>query len=543
MAEQSRHDHVDVIVIGAGMSGLYSVYSLREAGFTIRAFESGSSVGGTWYWNRYPGARCDVESFDYSFSFSDELQQSWRWTERYAPQSEILHYLEHVSERFELARHFTFGTRVVSATYDDAQGWVVTTDTGEQATSSYIVFATGALSSPRLPDIEGIEDFEGDWYHTAQWPETDPDFSEKRVGVIGTGSTGIQISTTLAPRTAKLSVFQRSPNYSMPAQNRPITDEAWSRVKANYTQRRLESRRTRRGFPVPADVSTGSAFDENEKQRTSRYEHMWAHGGAIFTSTYGDLGVDAEANETAAEFVRTKIRSIVHDPDVAEALSPRDHPLGGRRPCVDTGYFEIFNRPNVELVDIRTDPIVRVTARGIATETRDIALDALIFATGFDAITGAMSRIDIRGRSGVRLADLWKDGPRAYLGLMAESMPNAFIITGPGSPSVLANMSLGIEHHIELMTSILVFARNRGWATVEAAGSAVRSWAEHVQHIADKTLVGQTSSWYTGANVPGKPRTFMPYAGGLASFIEECDRIASRGFEGFVFSAPARAMA
>lgn len=526
----------DAVVVGAGFAGLHVLHTLREKGLRVRVFEAGSGVGGTWFWNRYPGARCDVESVDYSYSFSDELQQEWTWSERYAAQDEILRYAEHVADRFGLRPQITFDTRVTAATWDELTArWTVTTDTGETVSARFCVMATGCLSTTRIPDFAGSERFRGETLHPGAWPQDGAvDLRGKRVGVIGTGSTGIQVASAVAPDAARLFVFQRTANYSMPAHNGPLSDEQVRAVKATYPERRRESRRTRRGFPLPEGVTTEpiSAFTPDEQRE--RLERMWAHGGAIFTSTFGDLTVDPDANRIAADFVREKIREIVDDPRTAELLCPDDHPLGGKRPCVDTGYYETFNRDNVELVDVRRSPIGAFTEHGVRVADREIALDVVIFATGYDAITGTLARIDIRGRDGRTLREAWADGATAYLGITPAGFPNLFTITGPGSPSVLCNMIVSIEQHVELMTALIDRAGTA--STVEADSDAERRWAEHVAEIAAGTLLNEGNSWYQGANVPGKPRVFMPYAGGMAQFESECREILDRDFDGFAFA-------
>ncbi len=528
----------DAVVVGAGFAGMHVLHVLRERGLRVRAFEAGSGVGGTWFWNRYPGARCDVESVDYSYSFSDPLQQEWTWSERYATQAEILRYAEHVADRFALRSSISFDTRVTAATWHDASGrWELVTDRGETVSARWCVMATGCLSTTRIPDFPGVDRFRGAMLHPGAWPQDEAvDLRGKRVGVIGTGSTGIQIVSALAPEVERLFVFQRTANYSMPAHNGPLSAEEMRAVKATYPERRRESRRTRRGFPLPADVTDAPASSFPPREQRERLERMWAHGGAIFTSTFGDLAVDAESNRIAADFVREQIRAIVDDPRTAELLCPDDHPLGGRRPCVDSGYYETFNRDDVELIDVRSAPIAGFTEHGVRVGDREIALDVVIFATGYDAITGTLARIDIRGRHGRTLRDAWADGATAYLGITPAGFPNLFTITGPGSPSVLCNMIVSIEQHVELMTALI--DRAGADRTVEAQAEAERRWAEHVSEIAAGTLLNEGSSWYQGANVPGKPQVFMPYAGGMVQFEAECREIIGRGFAGFTFAAP-----
>lgn len=531
---------IDAVVVGAGLAGLCAMHHLCRRGLTVRAFEQGSGVGGTWFWNRYPGARCDVESVDYSFGFDDALQQEWIWTERYAAQPEILRYTEHVADRFHLRELISFDTRVVSAEFDESDyRWLVRTDSGEALRARWCVMATGCLSTPQLPDIPGIETFAGEKIHPGRWPQDRVvELAGRRVGILGTGSTGIQLVSALAETVEQLTVFQRTANYSMPAHNHPLGAQELADIKADYPRRRIVARQTRRGFPLPPVVTTKSVFDFGPSEQRERLVRSWANGGAIFTSTFGDLGRDARANQIAADFVRERIREKVADPEVAELLCPHDHPLGGKRPCVDTGYYEVFNRNNVRLVDLKTEPIIAFTADGVTTAAGPVPLDVMIFATGYDAITGTLRAIDIVGREGQRLRDHWADRPSAYLGLCTSGFPNLFLLTGPGSPSVLCNMTVSIEQHVELMMRLLDEARQRAAVTVEAEPWAEEQWADHVNEIAASTLMLSAASWYRGSNIPGKPDAFMPYAGGMAAFIGECDEILAADCRGFQFGVP-----
>ncbi len=526
----------DAVVVGAGFAGLHLLHSFRERGMTVQGVEAGDGVGGTWYWNRYPGARCDVESVDYSFGFHPDLQQEWSWTERYATGPEIHRYAEFVANRLNLRDLIRFRTRVESAVFNEVSGlWVVGLDDGTEVRARFCVMATGCLSTTNLPDIEGIGDFTGDIYHPGRWPHESPMLQGKRVAVIGTGSSGIQLVPAVAREVAQLYVLQRSPNYVMPAQNGPLHPEQLAEVKRTYPERRRMSRRTRRGFPLPTTVTNQPASSFSAAEQHERLEAAWAHGGAIFTSTFDDITTNPDSNQVAADFIAGKIRGIVKDPAVATKLIPTDHPLGGKRPCVDTGYYEAFNRPNVELVDIRETPVQRITSNAIQVGERLIDVDVIILATGYDAITGTLNAIDIRGRRGVKLRDEWCDGAMAYLGLMAPKFPNLFTITGPGSPSVLCNMFVSIEQHVELVFTLLAELRQRGAEVVEPTQEALESWGERVADIADSTLLVTANSWYLGANVPGKVRQFMPYAGGMASFVDDCEALLSMDFEGFTF--------
>jgi cation diffusion facilitator CzcD-associated flavoprotein CzcO len=527
---------VDAVIVGAGFAGLYALHKLRGLGFTAQVFEAGDGVGGTWYWNRYPGARCDVESMDYSYSFSDELQQEWRWTERYAAQPEILQYANHVADRFDLRRDIQCSTRVTSARWDEARGrWTIETDRGDQVSAQFCIMATGCLSDPQLPDIEGRDSFRGRYYHTGRWPHEGVDFTGQRVGVIGTGSSAIQSIPIIAGQAAHLYVFQRTPNYSMPANNAPLDPEYEREVKANYGDFRRQARESRVGFVT--ERSGDSALAVPPEERQLEYERRWRRGGLGFSATYADLLLDKRANDTAAEFFRAKIREIVKDPDVAASLTPTDYPLGTKRLCVDTDYYATFNRENVTLVDLRKTPIAAITPAGVRTTGQEYAVDSVVFATGFDAMTGALLNIDIRGRSGQRLQDKWAAGPRTYLGLAVAGFPNLFMITGPGSPSVLSNMIVSIEQHVDWIADCLTYLRARGLATIDATVPAEDAWVAHVNEVGHQTLYPRANSWYMGANVPGKPRVFLPYIGGVGTYRQICNDVAAKGYEGFTLTA------
>ncbi len=524
----------DALIIGAGFSGLYQLHSLRDRlGLSVQVLEAGDGVGGTWYWNRYPGARCDSESYCYSYSFSDELQQEWNWSERYPEQPEIMRYLNHVADRFDLRRDIRFGVRVTEARYDEAANrWHVTTEAGEQLTAKFLITAVGCLSSANVPDIPGLESFTGRWYHTGQWPHDGVDFTGKRVGLVGTGSTGIQATPVIAATAAHLTVFQRTPNFSVPARNGPMADEFQREVKANYGEIRRKMRATTNGHPY--SISGRSALEVAAEERQALYEAAWEQGGLQFRATFQDLLVNKAANDTAVEFIRSKIRQVVKDPAVADTLTAFDHPYAAKRPPIDTEYFETFNRDNATLVDVRTSPIERITPQGIRTRDGEYDLDIIVFATGFDAMTGPLMRIGIHGRDGRSMKDMWNAGPRTYLGLQVAGFPNLFTITGPGSPSVLCNMPVAIEQHVDWITDCIAYMRERGLERIEATADAADKWVEHVNEAADATLLPlAASSWYLGANVPGKPRVFMPYAGGMARYRDICNDVATKGYEGF----------
>ncbi|MCS3501059.1 cyclohexanone monooxygenase [Bradyrhizobium japonicum] len=524
----------DVVVVGAGFAGMYMLHRLRGLGFSARVYEQGGGVGGTWYWNRYPGARCDVESMQYSYSFSEELQQEWDWSERYAPQPEILNYANHVADRFDLRRDIQFDTRVERVAFDaHAKCWSVTTSDGETVEAQFIVLATGCLSNARKPDIKGLESFKGPVYHTGSWPHEPVDFTGQRVGLIGTGSSGIQSAPIIAEQARHLTVFQRTANFSIPARNAALTDEERNNFRNTYPEIRRFAREVARNG-IFAEQPDRGALDDSDETRNGKYSTRWERGGLTFMYVYNNLGLERSANDTAANFVRGKIAEIVKDPETAKLLQPNSHPIGTKRICIDTDYFATFNRPNVSLVDIKTNPIEEITANAVRVAGRDHQVDALVMATGFDAMTGSVAKIDISGPGGRTLNEKWAEGPRTYLGLMSAGFPNLFIITGPGSPSVLSNMIVSIEQHVDWIADCLVHMRRQGVATMEASGEAEDKWVAHVNEVAHGTLYPQANSWYMGANIPGKPRIFMPYIGGVGVYRRICDEVAAKGYEGFL---------
>jgi cyclohexanone monooxygenase len=532
-----KHPPIDAVVVGAGFSGLYMLHRLSALGMRVRGFEAGSDVGGTWFWNRYPGARCDVESLDYSFSFSNELQQDWRWSLKYAEQAEILRYLNHVADRFALRRLIQFNTRIVSQHYDEGRhAWTIETDGGERISARFCVMATGNLSTPRVPDFPGLERFKGTWHHSGLWPAEGVDFSGQRVGLIGTGATGIQMVPVIARQAAHLYVFQRTANFSVPARNAELDPDTDRRHKANYPERRRYALQTSVGISGLA-MPAMSALEVLPDQRQRIYQDNWDAGGsAYFLTAFTDLMLDQAANDTAAAFVREKIHELVRDPTVADLLSPHDHPIGTKRLCVDTDYYETFNRGNVSLVDARRAPIQEITETGIKTADAEYAVDTLVFATGFDAMTGALREIDIRGRDGRTLASKWAAGPTTYLGLMVAGFPNLFIVTGPGSPSVKTNMVCSIEQHVEWIAECLAFLQSRQIVAIEPEKQAEQDWVAHVNAVADRTLFPKADSWYSGSNIPGKPRVFMPYVAGIPAYRAVCDAVVSAGYRGFVLT-------
>ena len=524
-----------MVIVGAGFAGMYMLHKARQAGLSAEVFEKGGDVGGTWYWNRYPGARCDIESMEYSYGFDEELQQEWEWSERYAPQPEILRYAEHVADRFDLRRDMTFDTCVTEAVYDEAtHAWTVRTDRGHEVACRYLVMATGCLSAANLPDIAGRDDFAGPTYHTGLWPHEGVDFTGQRVGVIGTGSSALQSIPIIAEQAAELTVFQRTATYAVPAWNRPLDPDEVAKVKANYAEFRAANRQMPSAFGAWLDPPTHATLDVSPEERRARLEERWAHGGLPFLGAFTDLLLDPAANDEAAEFVREKIREKVQDPEVARKLQP-DQVIGCKRLCVDIGYYETYNRPNVRLVDLRETPIERITRGGIRTTEGEHELDCIVFATGFDAMTGALMRIDIVGKDGIRLQDAWSAGPHTFLGLGVHGFPNLFLITGPGSPSVLTNMLVSIQQHVEWITDCVTYLREHGHTTIEAELQAQENWVQYVNVVAGFTLFPTCNSWYLGANVPGKPRVFMPLPG-FATYAEQCDQVAAGGYAGFALA-------
>ncbi|MGW5753930.1 flavin-containing monooxygenase [Nocardia rhamnosiphila] len=523
---------VDVAVVGAGIAGLYALHRFRSRGLTVRVFEAADGVGGVWYWNRYPGARCDVESVDYSYSFDEDLQQEWDWSEKYAAQPEILAYLEHVADRFDLRRDIEFGTRVTDIRLDEsALTWEVDTDTGSRVTARFVVLATGPLSNANTPAIEGLDTFAGRLLHTSAWPHEGVDLTGQRVGVIGTGSSGIQAIPVLAEQAARLHVFQRTANYSVPAGNTALDDDLRREQKANYAQRRRLSMASGGGSPHQAHPKSTLAVSEAE--RRAAYEQRWQLGGVLFSKTFPDQLTDPAANETARLFWEEKIRAELDDPRVAELLIPRDHPIGTKRICTDTNYYRTFNRENVQLVDLRATPIERIDAGGLHTTGSYFPLDTLVLATGFDAMTGSVAKIAITGRGGRTLNEAWAEGPVNYLGLGVPGFPNLFNLTGPGSPSVLANMVLHSELHVDWVAEAIGFVDGRGATALEARADAAAAWVAECAERASGTLMTRANSWYLGANIPGKPRVFMPFVSGFGVYGEIIAEVAAADYKGF----------
>ncbi len=537
MVEATKTREVDAVVIGAGFAGLYMLKKLRDdLGVSFAVFEAGDDVGGTWYWNRYPGARCDSEAYVYSFSWDKELLQEWTWSGKYPEQPEILKYLQHVADRHDFKKDIQFNTRVTAAHFnDETKRWDVETDQGDQVSARFFITGIGCLSTGQIPDIAGRDTFEGDSYHTGSWPHEGVDFTGKRVGVIGTGSSGVQSIPVIAEQAEHLTVFQRTPQFMIPARHHTVDSHYLDDVKTRYDEVWDIARNSVAGFPyTPSDKS---ALEATPEERQAAFEAGWEEGGFRFTgASFRDIPLDLRANATAAEFIRGKIRETVNDPETAEKLVPTDHPYGSKRTLIDTNYFETYNRDNVELVDIRHAPIEAITPKGIRTEDGEYELDIIVFATGFDAMTGSFLKMDIQGKDGLMLKDKWAEGPKTYLGLSVEGFPNMFMITGPGSPSVLSNMPVSIEQHVEWISDLVEYAGEHGIETFDADADAEEAWVAHVNDLASKTLFPLANSWYLGANIPGKPRVFMPYPGGVGNYRKKCDEVAAAGYEGYTLA-------
>jgi cation diffusion facilitator CzcD-associated flavoprotein CzcO len=528
----------DAVIVGAGFSGLYMLHSLRDdLGFSARVYEAGTDVGGTWYWNRYPGAKSDSDSYIYCYSFDEQLRQEWEWSERYPGHEEIRSYLEHVADRFDLRRDIQFSTRVVEASFDeDAKCWTIRTDKGGTVTARFFIAAVGSLSALNVPDFPGRDTFEGDTYHTGRWPHEGVDFTGKRVGIIGTGATGIQAIPLIAEQADHLTVFQRTANYAIPARNGPADPEVTKARKAEYDE--IWDRLRQSYFGFEHYFIERSALDDSPEERDRELQARWNDGGfGLWLGNYQDLFFVKEANDAVSEWVRERIKERVDDPETAEKLTPRDHPFGTKRVPLESNYYEAFNRDNVELVDVRESPIEEITPTSLRTKDAEYEFDVLVYATGFDAMTGPLNKINIRGRGGQLLRDKWAEGPRSYLGLTVAGFPNMFTITGPGSPSVLSNMPVSIEQHVEFISRIISDMRERGADLIEPTQQAEDEWTAHAQEVAHSTLLPQSATWYMGANNPGKPRVFMPYLGGVGPYRQKCDEVAANDYEGFALKS------
>jgi len=524
----------DAVIVGAGFAGMYMLFKLRKMGLSVLVFEAGADLGGTWYWNRYPGARCDVESMQYSYQFDEELQQEWEWSERYATQPEILKYIDHVAKKFNLRSDIRFNTKVTKAFFDEKfNHWRLETDDGEKLIAQYCIMATGCLSSVNKPDIKGKESFSGSIYYTGEWPHKGVDLGNKRVGIIGTGSSAIQSIPVIAKTVDELTVFQRTANYAVPAHNKSLNPDQVRKIKDNYAEFRAKAKLTPTGNLF--EIGKASVTLDSDEEREKSYEERWQAGGLPFLSAYADVMFNAESNRVAADFVRNKIREIVNDRVVADLLSPKNI-IGCKRLCVDTGYYEAFNKDNVKLIDISKSGIDEICGPGIRIGKKVYELDVIIFATGFDAMTGALLNIDIRGKKDLPLKEKWSEGPRSYLGVALAGFPNLFMITGPGSPSVISNMLPAIEQHVDWITECISYMRNKGFAVIDAQNEAEEEWISHVRDVADMSLRSTCNSWYVGANIPGKPRIYMPYIGGVPVYAKKCKDVASAGYEGFALT-------
>ena len=530
----SNDQTYDAIIVGAGFAGLYQLICLRDQlGLNCLVIETGDDVGGTWYWNRYPGARCDTESHAYSYYFSDELLKEWTWSERYPGHAEIREYINFVAQKFDLKKDILFNQRVTNANFSENENnWSLLTDDGSKFKAKFLITAVGCLSNANIPNIKGLDSFEGQYYHTGNWPKNDVSFVNKKVGQIGTGSTGIQAVPVIAASAKHLTVFQRTANYSIPARNKPLTSDFKEHVKTNYQHYREFLKRTPNGHPF--DISDRLVSDVNEDQRNDIYEKAWEKGGLQFRATFNDLVTDRDANKTASEFIKDKIRTTVLNKKFASILSDIDHPYAGKRPPIDSNYFETFNRANIDLIDLRADPIKHIDHKGIQTNENHFDLDIIVFATGYDAMTGPLLNMNITGKANLKLSDLWKEGPKTFLGLQMPGFPNLFTITGPGSPSVLTNMPMAIEQHVEWIRDCISYMNKKGYSLIETSKKASEDWGDEVNAVANKTLLPTVKhSWYLGANIPGKPQVFMPYAGGLPKYDEICNESKNNNYKGF----------
>jgi cyclohexanone monooxygenase len=533
---------LEALVIGAGFSGMYMLHSLRDKlGMKVKVVEAGNGVGGTWYWNRYPGARCDSDSYIYCYTFDRNLVQEWEWSERYPEQDEILRYLEHCAERFDLKPDIYFGKRVVETTWDDkTQRWTVRTDKGDTVSAKFVIAAVGSLSATNVPQFKGLDSFKGKAYHTSQWPHEGVDFTGKRVGVIGTGATAVQAIPEIAQQAKHLTVFQRTPNFCVPARNGKVDPEVTKARKARYDEVVRNIRSSFFGFEL--SFITKSVLEATPEEREAEFDRMWDQGGfAFWLANYQDMFFDQKANDLIADYLKRKIRATVNDPATAEKLIPKTYAYGTKRQPLDTNYYETFNKRNVALVDAATDgPIEEITPDGIRAGGKEYPLDIIVIATGFDAMTGPLKNLGIKGRGGQSLTQLWEDGPETYLGLAVAGFPNLFTVTGPQSPSVLSNMPVSIEQHVEWITDCIDHMRRHKLNTIEATPQAQAQWVAHVAECVNATLMPGANSWYMGANIPGKPRKFMPYLaleGGVGAYRRKCDEIAARGYEGFALAS------
>ena len=530
----------DAVVIGAGFSGMYMLKSLRDKlGLKVRVYEAGETVGGTWYWNRYPGARCDSDSYIYCFTWDKQLLHEWEWSERYPEQPEILRYLEHVAERHELKREIRFNTCVTGAEFDETNNlWKVRTAQGEEATARFLVAAVGSLSDTNVPQFKGLEKFQGKWCHTSRFPHAGIDFTAKRVAVVGTGATAVQAIPEIAQQAKQLTVFQRTANYCVPARNGKVDPALVEARKANYDGVVRRIRQSFFGFEY--NFIPKAVLEATPEEREREFDRMWDEGGfAFWLANYQDMFFNQEANDLCADYIKRKIRNTVKDPVVAEKLIPKGYPYGTKRQPLDTNYYETFNKDNVLLVDASTDgPIEEITEKGIRAGGNEYEFDIIVFATGFDALTGPLKALNLKGRGGRKLSESWVDGPHTYLGIAIAGFPNFFTITGPQSPSVLSNMPVSIEQHVEWIADCVDSMRKTGKTTIEATQEAQERWVTHVNEVVNTTLMPRANSWYMSANIAGKPRAFLPYLDpdGVGGYRKKCNEVAANGYEGFALA-------
>ena len=530
----SNNHEYDAIIVGAGFAGLYQLICLRDQlGLNCLVIETGDDVGGTWYWNRYPGARCDTESHAYSYYFSEELLKEWTWSERYPGHAEIRKYINFVADKFDLKKNILFNEKVINAEFNDSSNkWNLATSNENHFQAKFLIAAVGCLSNTNIPKIKGLDSFEGKYYHTGNWPKTGVSFTDKKVGQIGTGSTGIQAVPVIAAEAKHLTVFQRTANYSIPARNAPLSQKFKDHVKEDHKYYKEFLKRTPNGHPF--EISSRLVSDVNEEEMNEIYEKAWEKGGLQFRATFNDLVTNIEANKTASEFIKGKIRKTVSNKKFANILSDIDHPYAGKRPPIDSHYFETFNRDNINLIDLRSDPILQINQKGIQTKKNHFDLDIIVFATGYDAMTGPLLNMNIAGKQNLKLDDCWKEGPKSFLGLQIPGFPNLFTVTGPGSPSVLTNMPMAIEQHVEWIRDCISYVNEKNYSKIEADPKSSKEWGDEVNAVANKTLLPTVKhSWYLGANIPGKPQVFMPYAGGLPKYTEVCNEVKNNNYKGF----------
>ena len=529
--------YLDAIIIGAGFSGLYQLYKCRDQlGLKTLVIEEGKEVGGTWYWNKYPGSRCDTESHIYCYTFSEEIYKNWKWKERYPKQKEILSYLKYVERKLSLRKDIIFNNKVISADYLDKKNlWRVKTDKKKVFYCKYLISAVGSLSAANIPNIKGIKSFKGEWYHSGRWPDKKISFKNQKVAQIGTGSSGIQIAPVVAKSAKSLTVFQRTPNYSVPARNRKLTKTFIENTKKNYKQIKNLLTKTPGGHAF--QFSKKSIFDFNESKRLKILEKAWLNGGLSFRACFSDITKKLSANKIVSNYITEKINNIVKDKEVAKQLTDFGHPFTSKRPTLNTDYFETFNKKNVRLIDLKENPIVNITKNGIKTKNEEFKFDKIIFATGYDALSGPILSLNLTGRKNIKLNKYWKNGPITYLGLMIPNFPNFFIISGPGSPSVLTNVPAQIQQHVEWISEFIRYLEKSNSLSVEPEAKEAENWVKKINTLAKKSLFMKAkNSWYKGDNIPGKPKTFIPYPAGLPQYREICNKVRKKMYKGFNIS-------